>query len=116
MKMKNKFFATGLIAGLAILVSTDSYAAQTCQEMPGELHEIKVEGRASSRRHAGLNGALISRIKEENLIRLDERAKMTCSGRFFCIESTSIKSDVDEEEFFVTLISVQTSAVVNCLK
>ncbi len=116
MEIKNKFVFTGLIAGLAIFGSTVSSAAQTCQETPGELHEIKVDGRASSRRSPGFNDAIISRIKEENLIRLDERAKMTCSGRKFCIEGASIKSDVDEEEFFVTMIVVQTSAVVNCLK
>lgn len=116
MEIKNKLVATGLIAGLAIFGSSVSSAAQTCQEMPGQLHEIKVEGRASSRRSPGYNDALISKIKDENLIRLDERAKMACSGRNFCIEDASIKTDVDEEEFFVTVIVVQTAATVNCLK
>ncbi len=115
-KNKNQLIVVGLLAGFAIFGSTSSQAAQTCQEMQGELHMISVEG--ENRHHipktANINDE-ISKIEQENLIRLDERAKMICSNYKYCIDERSIESKVRVIDHFVTRIYIQTTAAVNCL-
>jgi len=110
MKIKNKFVATGLLAGLAIFGSAVSSAAQTCQEMPGELHLVSVEG---SKR--GEDFGMEYDLKQENRIRLNEKAMVTCSEGEFCVEDASIETTF----FFSPWTKVgrgTMTAVVNCLK
>jgi hypothetical protein len=108
MKIKNKFVATGLIAGLAIFGPTVTFADQTCQELPGELHLVLAKGAINDQ--FGEND-----LKPELRIRLDEEAKKTCSESRFCVEDGSIKTTF----FFHTWTKIlhgSMTAVVNCLK
>lgn len=107
MKIKNKFVAGGLFAVLAIFGFTTASAAQTCQEMPGELHIVSVKGATND--EFGEKD-----LKQELRIKLDEIAKTTCSEGEFCIEDGSIKTTF----FFHTWTKVlhgSMTAVVNCL-
>lgn len=100
--------ATGLFVGLAISGSSESFAAQTCQEVPGELRLVSVKGATND--DFGHNA-----LKRELRTRLDEEAKMTCSEGKFCVEDASIKTTF----FFNTWTKVlhgSMTAVVNCLK
>lgn len=107
MKNKNQFVVRGLIAGLAILGATGSYAAQDCQEMPGELHFISVEGR--TRDEFGEYDLI-----KKNRIRLDAKAVDTCSEEF-CIEDASIKTTFFFNEW--TRVGHGTmKSIVNCLE
>lgn len=102
MKIKTKFMTTALVTGLTIFNSTVSYATQTCLEMPGELHLISIGFGENS-------------LPQEDRIRLDAKARITCSEAAFCIENASIKTT-----YFVhpwTGIGHGTmTAVANCLK
>jgi len=115
MGTKNKIILTALTYGLAILGTISPATAQTCQEMQGEKSEISV--RSSTRRYIGTGeNKIVSELKHENLIRLDERAKMICLGRAFCFDESSIQNEIDAIDSFVSLVNVQTTAVVNCLQ
>ena len=107
MEIKNKFVTIGLVAGLAIFSSTVSYAAQTCQEMPGELHLISVEG--TNRDEFGEYY-----LMQDLRVKLNEKARVTCSEGEFCVEDASIKTTF----FFHPWTRIghgSMAAVVNCL-
>lgn len=109
MKNKNQFVVVGLLAGLAIFGSTASQAAQTCLEMQGELHLISVEGKIRESLNMEYD------LRQDNRIRLNEKAMMICSDSQFCVESTSIKTTF----FFHPWTRIgqgSMKAVVNCLK
>ncbi len=108
MNNKNQFVVAGFMAGFVIFASTVSYAAQACQEMPGELHLISVEG---SKR-----GEFMEReIEVENRIRLNEKALEICSGGEVCIEDASVKTTYFFHPWLRKTYGTMT-AVVNCLK
>ncbi len=107
MKTKTKFFATGLIAGLAILSSTVTYATQNCQEMPGNLNIISVTGQKP--------GGSEHEITQENRVRLNEKAMEICSEAGFCVEEASIKTTFYFHEWR-NIGGGTMTAVVNCLQ
>jgi hypothetical protein len=107
MKNKNQFVVVGLLTGFAILGSTESQAAQTCLEMPGELHLISVNGQKPE--------GYEHEINQENRIRLNEKAMENCFEGEFCVEKTSIKTTY----FFHPWTKIgrgSMTAIVNCLK
>ena len=105
----------GIAVGIALFGTITSATAQTCQESKGEKSEISV--RSSTRRYTrNAEEKIASELKHENLIRLDEKAKMICSGTAYCIDESSVRNEVDVVDSFVSLINVRSSAVLNCLK
>lgn len=108
MKIKNKFVAAGLIAGFATFGPTVTFADQTCQELPGELHLVSVKGATVD--EFGEND-----LRQELRMRMDEEAKMTCSEGEFCVEDASTKATFFFHPWTKVLHGSMT-AVVNCLK
>jgi hypothetical protein len=110
MKVKNNFVVTGLTAGFVFFGSAVPSAAQACQELPGELHLISVEGSIS-----GDDLPMEGELVKENRKRLNEKAMAICSESEFCVENASIKTTF----FFNTWTKISSgsmTAVVNCLE
>lgn len=108
MKMKNRFMATCLYSGLATFGSINSFAAQTCQEVPGALRLVSVKSATND--DFGHNA-----LKRELRAMLDEEARMICSEAEFCFEDTSIKTTFSFNTWTKVLHGTMT-AVVNCLE
>lgn len=108
--MKIKLEMAGFIAGLTIFCATAPSTALACQEMPGDLHLISVDGSKK-----GEEFALEHDLIQANRIRLNEQAIIVCSEGEFCVENASIKTTF----FFHPWTRVghgSMTAVVNCLK
>lgn len=120
MKITHQLMATAALAGFTVFSSASSQATPACKQFNGEAHEISVLKANKTYSNPGSHEyeSEVSDLKKENLIRLDERAKMICSGNSFCFDEASIKTDVRIRQFFgdtEATLYVQTKATAHCL-
>lgn len=108
--MKIKIGIAGLIAGLTIFVSKAQSADLTCQEMPGELHLVSVNG---SKRGEEIH--LEYELRQANRVKLNEKTMILCSKIEFCVEDKSIKTTFVFHPWTRVGYAAMT-AVVNCLQ